>query len=267
MGRSGREVILKYVFKIIVYGLFGFLLFPLFVLVAISFTELNYLTFPPQGFTLKWYAEVFQDKSYVDAFMFSIKLALFATLISLIIGIPASKVNAQINFPGKKLFNHLISSPLLLPQIVFGVALLQFFYLFTNIPQNFWALTAGHVIITLPYVIRTCTATFVGMGKSVEEAAWDLGANKTETFFLVTLPLIKTGAIASGLFSFAISWINVEVSIFLTSTSNMALPVKMFNYVQYNIDPLIAAVSAITIYLAFILIIVIDYLVGIENVG
>lgn len=258
---------MKYLFKVIVYAFFGFLLFPLIVLVAVSFTELNYLTFPPKGFTFKWYVEVFQDKSYVDAFIFSIKIAVMATFISLLIGIPASQVNARVNFPGKKLFNHLISSPLLLPQIVFGVALLQFFYLFTNVPQNFWSLTVGHVIITLPYVIRTCTATFVGMGNSVEEAAWDLGANKIQTFLLVTLPLVKTGAIASGLFSFAISWINVEVSIFLTSTNNMALPVKMFNYVQYNIDPLIAAVSAITIYLAFVLIIIIDYLVGIENVA
>jgi putative spermidine/putrescine transport system permease protein len=257
----------KLFWKLIIFALFLFLAFPLIVLIAASFTDANYLSFPPKGFSFKWYAEVLQDSSYMESFAFSLKLSFVSTLISIIIGVPAAQVIARNNFPGKAMLNTFISSPLLLPQIVFGVALLQFFHFFMDKPQSFWTLTAGHIVLTLPYIINTCVATFAGLSKSLEEAAQDLGANKANTFFLVTLPLIKPGVISGGLFAFAISWINVEVTIFLTSSNQMALPVKMFNYVQYNVDPIIAAVSAITIYIAFLLIILIDHFVGLEKMA
>jgi putative spermidine/putrescine transport system permease protein len=260
-------MIIKFITRIIVFSLFMYLAFPLVVLIAFSFTDTNYLAFPPKGLTFRWYLSILEDSSYTDSFQFSILLALVSTLISVAIGIPASQVLARYQFKGKSFVNHLIASPLLLPQIVFGVALLQFFYYFVDKPQSFWTLTIGHVVLTLPYIIKTCSATFAGLPSSLEEAAADLGANKWETFFLVTFPLIKPGVIAGGLFAFAISWINVEVSIFLTASNQMALPVKMFNYVQYNIDPTIAAVSAVTIYIAFLLIILIDHLIGIEKIA
>lgn len=260
-------MMVKWMSKIIVFSLFMFLAFPLIVLVAVSFTETNYLTFPPKGFTFKWYLAILTDPAYTDSFGFSTLLAVVSTFLSILIGIPASLVLARYEFRGKSFLTNFIASPLLLPQIVFGVALLQFFFYFVDKPQNFWTLTIGHVVLTLPYIIKTCNATFAGLNASLEEAAADLGANKWETFLLITFPLIKPGVIAGGLFAFAISWINVEVSIFLTASNQMALPVKMFNYVQYNIDPTIAAVSAVTIYIAFLLILLIDYLFGIEKIA
>ncbi|OCA87856.1 hypothetical protein A8F94_08430 [Bacillus sp. FJAT-27225] len=247
--------------------LFLFLAFPLLVLINVSFTELNYLSFPGRGFTLKWYQKLFEDISYVDSFLYSFKLSGTATLCALLIGIPASYGLARNTFKGKGIVMNLISSPLLLPQIFLGLALLQFFYYFTNSPQNFVSLVFAHIIIILPYVVRTCVNSFIGISPYIEEASRDLGAGAWKTFFSITLPLMKSSIIAGTLFSFAVSWINVEVTIFLTSADQMALPVKMFNYVQYNIDPMIAAVSAVTIYFAFILILIIDMLVGIENIA
>ncbi|WP_458355087.1 ABC transporter permease [Peribacillus frigoritolerans] len=244
-----------------------FLAFPLLVLINVSFTELNYLSFPGQGFTLKWYQKLFEDISYVESFIYSFKLSGVATLGAILIGIPCSYGLARNNFKGKGIVMSLISSPLLLPQIFLGLALLQFFYYFTNSPQNFLTLVLGHIIITLPYVVRTCVNSFLGISPYIEEAGRDLGAGAFKTFFIITLPQMKSSIIAGTLFSFAVSWVNVEVTIFLTSADQMALPVKMFNYVQYNIDPMIAAVSAVTIYIAFFLILVIDMLVGIENVA
>ncbi|MDQ0271726.1 ABC transporter permease [Cytobacillus purgationiresistens] len=244
-----------------------FLAFPLLVLINVSFTELNYLSFPGEGFTLKWYQKVFEDASYIDSFLYSFKLSGVATICAILIGIPASYALARNNFKGKGFVMNLISSPLLLPQIFLGLALLQFFYYFTNSPQSFLALVVAHIIITLPYVVRTCVNSFIGISPYIEEAGRDLGAGQWKTFFFVTLPLMKSSIVAATLFSFAVSWINVEVTIFLTSADQMALPVKMFNYVQYSIDPMIAAVSAITIYIAFILILIIDMLVGIENIA
>ncbi|MDM5359332.1 ABC transporter permease [Peribacillus sp. RS7] len=257
--------------KLVMWTIGGFLLlflaFPLLVLINVSFTELNYLSFPGQGFTLKWYQKLYEDISYVESFIYSFKLSGVATLGAILIGIPASYGLARNNFKGKGIVMSLISSPLLLPQIFLGLALLQFFYYFTNSPQNFLNLVLGHIIITLPYVVRTCVNSFLGISPYIEEAGRDLGAGALKTFFFITLPLMKSSIIAGTLFSFAVSWVNVEVTIFLTSADQMALPVKMFNYVQYNIDPMIAAVSAVTIYIAFFLILVIDMLVGIENVA
>lgn len=253
--------------RLIIFMLFLFLALPLVVLIATSFTEAGYLSFPPKGFTFKWYLEVLQDTAYVDSFAFSFYLAAVATIISIIIGVPTAQVLARYNFFGKKLIEAFLSSSLLLPQIVFGVALLQFFSYFMAKPQSFWTLTLGHIVLTLPYIIRTCLASFISLGKSMEEASQDLGANRLTTFLLITVPLIKPSVIAGGLFAFAISWINVEVTIFLTASNKMALPVKMFNYVQYNVDPIIAATSALTIYIAFILIVVIDYFVSLEKIA
>src|SRR5690606_28972259 len=154
-----------------------------------------------------------------DAFTFSFYLASLSTVISIIIGVPTAQILARYNFVGKRLIEMFLSSSLLLPQIVFGVALLQFFSYFVAKPQSFWVLTLGHIVLTLPYVIRTCCASFVGLGKSIEEASQDLGANRLKTFVLVTLPLIKPSVIAGGLFAFAMSWINVEITIFLTASN------------------------------------------------
>src|SRR5207248_9350428 len=93
----------------------------------------------------------------------------------------------------------------------------------------------------------------------------DLGASALEWFFLVTLPLIKAGIVAGSLFAFIISWINVEISIFNTTANLMPIPVKLFNYIQYNVDPMIAAVSATTIYVAVIVVVLIDRTIGIER--
>ncbi|RID90252.1 ABC transporter permease subunit [Gemmobacter lutimaris] len=100
---------------------------------------------------------------------------------------------------------------------------------------------------------------------NIKEAAQDLGANRLETFFLITLRQIKPGVIAGGLFAFIMSWINVEVSIFNSTVELVPIPVKLFNYIQYDVDPLFAALSAVTIYVAFGVVFVIDALIGIDK--
>jgi ABC-type Fe3+ transport system permease subunit len=113
----------------------------------------------------------------------------------------------------------------------------------------------------------TTLAALAGLEPSIEEAAQDLGASPALTFFSITLPQIKTGVIAGALFAFIMSWINVEVSIFQTKAHLMTLPVKLFNYVQFNVDPLLAAVSSVTIYLAIAAVFMLDLLIGIEKAG
>ena len=243
-----------------------FLLLPLVVVIGVSFTETAYLAFPPQGFTLDWYGKLLRDASYVDAFALSAELALAATVLAVSLGLPAALVIGRKRFPGRELISALFMSPLILPNIVIGVAILQYASAL-GWARTFWALLAGHVVMVLPYVLRTTLAALAGVEPSIEEAAQDLGASPALTFFSITLPQIKTGVIAGALFAFIMSWINVEVSIFQTKAELMTLPVKLFNYVQFNVDPLLAAVSSVTIYLAVAAVFVLDLVVGIEKAG
>jgi len=241
-----------------------FLTFPLLVVVGISFTTTEYLRFPPVGLTLKWYSRFFHDTSFVESLLTSAKLALSATVGALVLGVPAGLVIARKRFPGRQAISALFLSPLVLPTIVLGVAILQYASVM-GFARTFWALFVGHTVLVMPYVMRTTLASLSGFDVAQEEAAQDLGATSLKAFFLITLPQIKPGVIAGALFAFIISWIDVEVAIFNSTPELITIPVKMFTYIQFNVDPIIAAVSAITIYVAIAAVLLIDVTVGVEK--
>jgi len=151
-----------------------------------------------------------------------------------------------------------------LPTVVFGVAMLQAATML-GFARTFVALVIGHVVVVMPYVVRTTLGTLAHFDTITEEAAQDLGATPMTTFLLVTLPQIKPGIIAGGLFAFIISYSNIEVSIFQSRQGLITFPVKLFDYVQYSLDPLLAAASAITILFAVAAIIILDWTVGIDR--
>jgi putative spermidine/putrescine transport system permease protein len=241
-----------------------YLALPLFVVIAISFTTTEYLKFPPEGLTMRWYWKVVSDPTFVEAFVVSGQLAAAATATALLLGVPAALILARKQFPGSRALSALFLSPLVLPTIVLGVAILQYASAL-GFARSFWALFVGHVVLVTPYVIRTSLASLSGMDPAHEEAAQDLGATPLQTFFLITLPQIKPGVIAGALFAFINSWINVEVSIFNSTAQLVTIPVKLFNYIQFNIDPTLAAVSAVTIYIAIVVVVAIDLAVGLEK--
>lgn len=243
-----------------------YLVLPLAVLIGSSFTTTTYLQFPPEGLTWHWYAACLSDPSYLQALWLSATLAFIATTIALVLGVPASLVLVRSRFAGQQLVTALFLSPLVLPTIVLGAALLQYATAL-GFARTYTAMLLGHVVLVLPYIVRTTMATLVGFDASLEEAARDLGDTAVGAFLRVTLPAIKPGVIAGALFAVIISWVNVELSIFNTTASLMTLPVKLFNYIQYSVDPTLAAISAATIYVAVIVVVVIDIFVGLDKVA
>jgi putative spermidine/putrescine transport system permease protein len=237
---------------------------PLAVIVGASFTTTAYLSFPPAGFTLKWYGQFLKDPSYLDAIWTSAWLAFAAAGLATLLGVPAALVLARVRFPGRQALSALLFSPLILPTIVLGAAILQYASAL-GIARTSGAMLAGHTVLVMPYVVRTTLASLVGFDASFEEAARDLGDSALGAFFRVTLPLIKPGVIAGALFAVIISWINVELSMFNTTADLMTIPVKLFNYIQYSVDPMIAAVSAGTIYVAILVVVALDLAVGIDK--
>ena len=225
---------------------FGFLLLPVVVVALASFSRTSYLTVPPQGVTLRWFGAVLADPEYVHAIVWSVGLAVVATVGSLTAGVAASYALIRRRVRGGALVSALLNAPLIFPGVVVGVALLQF-YALVRMNGTFASLALAHMVITLPYVVRAVMASLQGIDPEIESAARVLGASGPVAFFTVTLPLIRPGVAAGALFSFIVSFDNVPVSIFLLGAGQMTLPVKIFTAIEYGVDPSIAAISTMLI--------------------
>ena len=254
-----------FVFKASVAGVYVFLLLPILIVVLASFSTTTYLTFPPKGLTLDWYAKALSQDQYVDGFRYSLVLALVTVAISAVIGVMASLALMRYRFPGKELVNSFIMSPLIFPLVIIGIALLQFFSTL-HMAGSFFGLVVGHVIITFPYMIRTVSASLYRFDETLEEAARTLGASRMKTFFHITLPLIRPGIVAGAMFVFIVSFDNVPVSIFLQGVKSSTLPVVIFSYIEYGFDPTIAAISTILICLTALVIFVTERWVGVSKI-
>ena len=223
-----------------------FLQLPVIVVVLASFSETSYLTIPPQGWTLDWFREVLTDSTYLNAIKISLILAVSATCLSLVLGVAASYAIARRMVPGSEALASFLMAPLAIPAVVIGVAMLQYFSL-VGLRGGFVTLIIAHVVITVPYIVRSALASLSGMDVAMEEAARVLGAGSFTAFRLVTLPLIKPGLVAGALFSFVVSMENVPVTIFLAGARQTTLPILIFTSVEMGVTPGVAAVSTLLI--------------------
>ena len=249
-------------FCIIIYV---FLLAPIVVVLMSSLTTTDYIVFPPKDLTLKWYVELVNHPEFMQSFMLSVFVALGTSLISTVIGTLASIAIVRHQFKGKTAIGQLVGSPLLIPSVVFGVALLQF-YSWIGLAASPAALIIGHIILTIPFVMRLVVASLVGFDRSIEQAAMNLGAGKFRVFIQITLPVIKSGVIAGAIFSFITSFDDLTVALFIVSTDVVTLPVRIFTYMQYQYDPIITSVSSIMILLTIALMIIIERVLGVGKV-
>ena len=243
-----------------------FLIAPIIVSILMSFDARSYLgRFPPTEFSFQWYSRFFSDAYYLTGLRTSLIIATVAAAVSTTAGVCAAIVIDRYDFPGKQTLETLFLSPLVIPAVVVGFSLLLFFALI-GVFQGYPRLLAGHIIITFPYAVRTTLAGLSGIRKTLIEAAMSLGANERQAFWDVTFPLARTGIVAGAIFAFAFSMDDVAVSLFLTSPSTYTLPVAMVSMMRTNFDLTIAAASVILMLLTIGLIIVLDWIVGLERV-
>jgi len=240
------------------------LLAPLVVLIGASFSNVDYVSFPPRGFSLQWYARFFADPVFVNSLILSGEIALLSSAMATVLGYPAAYVLIRKRFAGRRTAWTLLLSPLLVPQIILGVGLLQVFTAI-GLATTFAGLLLAHTVSVVPYVVRTVGASLLGIDASVEEAAADLGASRLEVLTLVVAPMIKGGLLAGALFAFIMSWVNVEISIFLSVTGGYTLPVVLFNLLEYSITTVVVAAASIGIYVALALVLLVDWVVGIDS--
>lgn len=231
---------------------FFMVLAPLVAVAWVSFFENKIISFPPTGYTLRWYAAAWEMERFRDGFLTSLELGIVATLISIAVGVPASVVLARGSFPGRELIQSILLAPLIVPGIVAGAA----FYMFlieveivtgVQIAMTFGGLVIAHSLIALPWTVRLVTASLLGTDRQLEEAALTMGAGPLTTFRRVTWPVIRPGVVAGALFSFVVSFVDLEKSLFLVGPGSTTLPIAIVNYLEWSIDPTIAAVATVQI--------------------
>lgn len=238
-----------------------FLALPVLIVVPLAFSTDVSLTFPPRGFSLRWFANIWARPEFLDAFRLSAEVAVMATAFSLAAGVPAAIAFVRYRFPGRDALLMLFMTPLVFPAIVLAAAL-ALVMTPLGLLRNVWGLVLAHVVLTLPYILRTAVATLTEIDRSYQEAAHTLGADRWQAFRHVTLPMLRPGLIAGATFALIISFYEFTVSMFLVGPGVTTLPIEMYNYSEFTLDPTLAAISTVLLGLTSIAILVIERLVG-----
>ena len=242
----------------------AFILAPILIVCWVAFTPQGFLSIPTREFSLRWFRAIANYPEFVSAFWTSIWLAAVSSTIAIGLSVPAALAVARYRFPGREAIAALFSSPLMIPNVVLGVAFLRFFTQI-GLGGRFAGLVLSHIVIVFPYALRLVLASAVGMDRAIEHAAISLGASDGAVFRRITLPLILPGLTGGWLLAFITSFDEVTMTVFVATPGTMTLPVRMFLYIQDNIDPLVTSISAVVIVLTVVLMLLIEWLYGLER--
>lgn len=236
----------RFIVKFVAFLICLFLIVPVFVIIPMSFGSSQYLEFPPRGFSTQWYEKFFNDTGWVEALMYSLKIAVLSTVCALVLGVTASEGLTRCEFRGKGILQQIFQLPMIIPVIVIAIALYKF-ETQTSLRGSTIGLVAAHTLMGLPYVISTVYSRRVSVDKNLAFASYNLGATPVYTMFKITIPLIKPALLSGGLFAFATSFDELVISMFLCSTRSATLPKMIWDGVRSEIDPTITSIASILI--------------------
>lgn len=246
------------------FAILFFLFFPIAVTVFVSFNSSGFLL-PPQGFTLEWYEKAWSMAEFRRGIFVSFLLGTGSALVANALAFPIAIALVRYNFRGKAALNLFVMSPLLVPTTIVGLAL-YVFLVRIGLGGGFITLLIGHVMAVIPFAVRILTASLSIFDRSLEEAARNAGAGMLRTFFSITLPVLRTGFIASMMICFIISWNDFAISIFLASSNWTPLPIQIYSHIQFQYDAVSAAVVSSVIFLSLGAIVAIDKIAGLRTV-
>jgi putative spermidine/putrescine transport system permease protein len=240
------------------------LLSPAALVLLISFSAGDFLTFPPPGFSTRWYVALAGNSALMSALGTSAILAAVVSVVALLAGGPAAYAIARLEFPGRGALAAMLTAPLLLPTLVLGLALLLVLQPL-GLAATWTGLVLGHCLVAIPFAVRIMTTAFAGVPKELEAAAWTLGATPFQAAMRITLPNAAPGAIAAGVLTFLVSFDETVISLFLVGPRLTTLPVEMFRYAEQTTDPLIAALAMTLIAFAALMVVLVERLMGFSN--
>jgi putative spermidine/putrescine transport system permease protein len=229
-----------------------FLALPIVVIVVTSFSDNAFAAFPPNAWTLHWYASLFADGSkWPGALSLSVLVASLSTVFSLIIGVTAATALTRSELPPRSAVYALVLGPLLIPQIVTALGLFLLFEPASMLGSPL-AIALGHTVLASPIAVLILVATLRGIDERLEDAAASMGAGRLTIARRITFPLAAPGMIAAAVFSFITSFDEFYISQFLSSVDTVTLPVQIYNSLTFDIDPSVTAISAILIAFAIL---------------
>lgn len=261
LARGAGDRITDALLLVVAVGTGVFLILPTVVVILASFTSTAYLSFPPEGLSLRWYTRLLGSGEILRAARVSLIVAGAATIGGLVMGVAAALPLVRGRFRGREAILAFTLAPLMLPSVVLGIALL-FFFGFLGIRLSLATLVGSHILITFPYVVRTCTAALVRVDPALEEAASGLGAGRLQILRNVTLPLLTPGLVVGAGFAFIESFDNLALSIFVAGQRQETLPMRLFQLLVSDIDPVVAAVSTVLIAASLVLLVVVHRIAG-----
>ena len=241
-----------------------FLIGPFAVIVAASLSAGETLAFPPQGLSLRWVEKVFEVESFRSSFALSLTLAIGATAAALALGVPAAYALTRYKIPFAETLRLMVASPLLVPGIVVGLALLRYLVVPLRFPIVL-ALFLAHTALILPYALRVVSASLANLRPEIEEAAVLLGASRAGAFFSVVAPNIRDGVLAAAVLGFVTSFNQVPVSLFLSGPGVDTLPIDMLGYLEITYDPSVAALSTLLAALSLAIVLIAERFLGLTR--
>lgn len=243
-----------------------FMLAPILVVVWMSFTPSETFILPVSDFSLRWFEASFAYPGFLNAFVLSLQLALVSGFVSVVLSLLAAYALLRgRRVRGLDMVEGLFLSPLIVPAVVFGIAMLQFINL-VGLYNSFAGLVFAHVVVITPFAIKTLQSSLRTLPIEVEWAAENLGASRATVLWRIVLPVCARGIFAAFLLAFLISFSEVTVTIFVTGPSYQTLPVRIYNYLTDQVDPTVAAISTMLIVLSIALALLLDRLGGLVNI-
>jgi putative spermidine/putrescine transport system permease protein len=250
----------------ILVGVLVFLFVPIVIVVAVSFSPSSIFAFPPPGVSLRWYEAALGTGTLLSAVGLSLHIAVLSTIISLCLGTLAAIAIVRRLIPGGEAIATFMASPLMLPGLVLGIAFLQASRQF-NLYDTYTTLLMAHVVITMPFVMRTVLASLSLFDFTMIDAARTLGSSYWRSLWKVLLPNILPGFMSGALFAFIASFDNYPVSIFLVDVRTKTLPIQLLNQLEMQPDPTVAAISSMLIVGTVVALYICDRLVGLNRMA
>jgi putative spermidine/putrescine transport system permease protein len=242
----------------------AFMLAPILVVCWVAFTPEGFLSFPTDRWSLRWFEAIGRYPEFISAFWRSLWLGALSSAIAVAISVPAALAIGRYRFRGREALTALFMSPLMIPHLVLGIAFLRFFTQI-GLGGTFAGLVLSHIVVVLPFALRLTLASAVGLDRSIEHAAVSLGASESVVLRRITLPLVLPGLVSGWALAFINSFDELTMTVFIAAPGTETLPVRMFLYIQDNIDPLVTSVSACVIAVTVVALVILDRAFGLER--
>jgi len=243
-----------------------YMLGPIAVVVVESFNASDQMRFPPRQWSARWFYALAENAEFLTSFRVSLVLAIVTALIATVAGTLAAYSLVRHRRPHQAGIETLLLAPLYVPRVLLGMALLLTLSKL-SLTGSLIGMAIGHVLITLPFVVRTVSASLAGVDPATEEAARILGATWRQAFLRVTAPQMRSGVVAGAVFAFIISFSDVYLALFIAGPTTITLPLRLFNYMEWEQTPLVAAVSTVQVALILAVMVAAEKIVGLSKAG